>query len=133
MLLGIYTPTLFLKLETINRIVLMTEQWCEKNIGRNHKKKFITLYVRNQKFGELPCYGQYDCENSAIHVYTNRCENIKEIIRCVLHEYTHHLQPIETRYEKLLKKYGYDNHPMEIEAEKNEEYYLNVWDYIKSN
>lgn len=111
----------------------MSLTWCDNNMSRDgHRKPPYKISIRKQVSGD-PCYGQYDEDTNTIYIYYNHCTNVELLIRTVLHEYTHHLQPIEGKYNKLLKKHGYDKHPQEIEARKMEEYYLNVWKYIKSN
>lgn len=122
-----------LDMSTIKKIVYMSLTWCEDNMSRKgHKKPPYKISIRKQTYGE-PCYGQYDEDTNTIYIFYNNCGNVELLIRTVLHEYTHYLQPIEGKYHKLLKKHGYDKHPQEVEARKMEEYYLNVWKYIKSN
>ena len=129
MLLGIYTPTLFLDGDTIYNIVDHTERWCSKNLGR---RKRLTIHITKQSIWKSPCYGCYDSDNRTMYIYKNRCLNVEEIIKVILHEYTHHLQDL-SQYEYLLEKYGYENHPLEIEAKSvADKYYRTIWKLIKN-
>ena len=128
MLFGMYTPLWFLDKQTVTDIVRLTDDWCGKNLGR---KGELTIEIKKQGWFETPCYGGYDEDNQIILLYTNRCFNIKDLIRCLLHEYTHHLQDLR-EYDKLNEKYGYDKNPFELEAHKVSEYYPHVWKRIKN-
>ena len=129
MLFGVYTPMFFLSDDTIHNIVYHTDMWCVKNLGY---KKGLVIEITKQKFWTKPCFGGYDEINRHLYVYTNRCDDIGDLIKTILHEYTHHLQDLRN-YDKLLKKYGYDNHPHELEAnEVAFTHYKSVWKEIKN-
>ena len=128
MLLGVYTPLFFLSSDTICKIVEQTDHWCQKNIGRSDD---MVIEVTKQKFWDYPCYGQYDENNKVLYVFTNRCDDIKDLIKAFLHEYTHYTQDL-SQYDSLLNIYGYDDHPQEIEANETAKLYDIVWRKIKN-
>lgn len=129
---GVHTPTFILDSDTITKIVELTDEWCQDNLGVNEELGDLTIYITDQSMWAKSCYGGYDVNSNSIYIYQNRCENIKWIIKSILHEYTHYLQDLE-HYDSLLGEYGYDNHPHEVEANNiMEDYYLTVWNNIKN-
>lgn len=131
-LFGTNTPTLLLSDSTIYRIIELTNKWCEKNLGKNKSRGWLTIHIMEQSFFCRPTYGGYDVNTNTIILYKNRCDNIEWIIKTIIHEHVHYLQDLNN-YESLLEEYGYDNHPLEVEANTiMNNYYTIVWNKIKN-
>ena len=129
--LKVDTPTSELDNGTIRNIIILSTEWCQKNLGVNNDRENVFRLSMLEQVSGPRCYGMFDEEENKIYIFHNNCFNIKLLIQTVLHEYTHYMQPIRGSYNKLMNEYGYDNHPMEVEAREMEGYYLNVWNKIK--
>jgi hypothetical protein len=131
-LFGVNTPTIFLGDDTLYRIVELTNEWCEKNLGKNNTIGEVSIHIKDQGFSYKSNCGGYDIETNTIYIYRDQCDTIEWIIKSLIHEYTHYTQDLRN-YDLLLEEYGYRNHPQEIEANNMmNNYYLTVWNKIKN-
>lgn len=131
-LFGTNTPTLLLSDSTIHKIVELTNEWCEKNLGENSSRGWLTIHIKNQPLFSKPTYGGFDVNSNTIIIHQNRCGNVGVLIKAIIHEYVHYLQDVND-YDSLLDEYGYDDHPLEVEANTiMNNYYTIVWNKIKN-
>jgi hypothetical protein len=131
-LFGVNTPTIFLGDDTLYRIVELTNEWCDNNLGKNNTVGEVNIHIKDQGFSYKSNCGGYDIEANTIYIYRDQCDTIEWIIKSLIHEYTHYTQDLR-KYDLLLGEYGYHNHPQEIEANNMmNNYYLTVWNKIKN-
>lgn len=129
-MLYLKTPTEQMTTPYIRDLVCETILWCETNMGKKKKRLPLTYKVLTQKKGE-EYFGMYDPTINSIIIFRNRCETVRETLKCVIHEYTHYLQDLRG-YSRVLREVGYRRHPQEIEARENEKLFSKCWTDIKN-
>jgi uncharacterized protein YjaZ len=120
--IGYYSSTSIkdLSKKELKKIVGLTLDYCESELGVNRRKSRTPNVVLTTNPYDTVYYGEYCPTENVISIFLDEMSSLGQITSTIVHEYTHYLQPIATKYYKLLKEHGYDNHPHEIEARDNE-------------
>lgn len=125
------TPVSSLSKREMNKIVKLTMEYCETNLGVNSRKELPTVVLAKNPHDSV-YYGEYCPTYNEIRVFVDEIATLGSVTATLIHEYTHYLQPIASKYYKMLAQYGYQNHPFEIEARNNEKIYnRRVLHYIR--
>jgi hypothetical protein len=91
---------------------LRVMNWCKRNVGLNHKRKYLPA-LEWSNYGE-DC-GDYDFEDNIISVYKSKHKSCIDIIHTIIHEWCHYKQSTKKYYE-YDKIFNYHDNPFEIQA-----------------
>jgi hypothetical protein len=91
---------------------LRVMNWCKRNVGLNHKRKYLPALEWSAK-GE-DC-GDYDFEDNIISVYKSKHKSCIDIIHTIIHEWVHYKQSTKKYYE-YNEIFNYQDNPLEIQA-----------------
>ena len=73
--------------------------------------------------GEYSPHGEYCWFSEEIYLYTNRMNNVEQVIKTLIHETVHSTQSKELFDYYYDIGYTYDNHPFERQAKYHEKYW----------